>query len=102
QRRAYEHAHGGALTNLGTLALNTGQLAESIQVFQRVVDAQPQRASAHRNLAIALANAGRFDEAVAHVEEAARLAPADAAIQELSQQLHAARPVNRRPPRRSA
>lgn len=91
----YEPAHEAALTNLGISALNTGQLAESIQVFQRVVDAQPQRASAHRNLAIALANAGRFDEAVAHVEEAARLAPADAAIQELSQQLHAARPVNR-------
>ena len=72
-----------------------GQLAEGIQALQRVVDAQPQRASAHRNLAIALANAGRLDDAIAHVEEAARLAPGDAAIQELSRQLQAARRVNR-------
>jgi Tfp pilus assembly protein PilF len=91
----YEPADVGALTNLGISALNTGQLAESIQALQRVVDAQPQHASAHRNLAIALARAGRLDDAIAHVEEATRLAPADAATRELSQQLRAARPVTR-------
>jgi protein O-mannosyl-transferase len=84
-----------ALTNLGIAALNTGQFAEGVQVLQRVVDAQPQRASAHRNLAIALANAGRRDEAIAHVETAARLAPADATIRELLRQLQAAQPTNR-------
>jgi hypothetical protein len=47
------------------------------------------------NLAVALAHAGRLDEAIAHVEEAARLAPADTAIQELFQQLLATRSVNR-------
>jgi protein O-mannosyl-transferase len=93
----YEPAHLGALTNLGISALNTGQLAESIQTLQRVVDTQPQRASAHRNLAIALASAGRLDEAIVHVEEALRLAPADQAIRELSQQLHAARVGTTRP-----
>jgi Flp pilus assembly protein TadD len=60
-----------------------------------VIDARPQHASAHRNLAVALAHAGRLDEAIAQVEEAARLAPADAAIQELFQQLLATRSVNR-------
>jgi protein O-mannosyl-transferase len=89
-----EPAHEGALTNLGIAALNAGQLAEAIQVLQRVVDAGP-RASAHRNLAIALASAGRLDDAIAHVDEAARLAPGDAATQELSQQLRAARPTTR-------
>ena len=91
----YEPAHEGALTNLGISAINTGQLAEAIQALQRVVDARPRHASAHRNLAIALAHAGRLDEAIAHVEEATRLAPTDAANQELSQQLQSSRPVNR-------
>jgi Flp pilus assembly protein TadD len=63
--------------------------------LQRVVEARPAHASAHRNLAIALANAGRLDEAIAHVEEAARLAPTDAASRELSQQLHAERAAQR-------
>ena len=92
---AHEPAHEGALTNFAISALNNGQLDESVQALQRVVDAQPQHASAHRNLAVALAHAGRLDEAIAHVGEAARLAPTDAAIQELSQELQAARPVNR-------
>ena len=91
----YEPDDVGALTNLGLAALNTGQLAESVQALQRVVDAQPQRASAHRNLARALASAGRWDDAIAHVQEATRLAPADAATRELSQQLRAARPITR-------
>jgi tetratricopeptide (TPR) repeat protein len=90
----YEPGHEGALTNLGISAINAGQLDEGIKALQRVVDARPQLASAHRNLAIALANAGRTDQAIAHVKEAARLAPADAAIRELSQQLQAAKPVN--------
>ena len=89
----YEPDDVGALTNLGLAALNTGQLAESVQALQRVVDAQPQQPSAHRNLARALASAGRLDDAIAHVQEATRLAPADAATRELSQQLRAARPV---------
>jgi len=91
----YEPAHEGALTNLGISAVNTGQLAEAIPVLQRVVEARPRNASAHRNLAVALAHAGRLDEAIAHVEEAARLAPTDTAIQELSRQLRATRPVKR-------
>jgi len=56
---------------------------------------RPQQASAHRNLAIALANTGRLDQAIAHVKEAARLSPADATIQDLTQQLQAAQSVNR-------
>jgi len=91
----YEPAHEGALTNLGISAVNTGQLGEAILVLQRVVEARPRNASAHRNLAVALAHAGRLDEAIAHVEEAARLAPTDTAIQELSRQLRATRPVKR-------
>ena len=94
QYLTYEPGHEGALTNLGISALNAGQLDEGIKALQRVVDARPQLASAHRNLAIALANAGRIDQAIGHVKEAARLAPADAAIRELSQQLQAAKPVN--------
>jgi tetratricopeptide (TPR) repeat protein len=89
----YEPDDVGALTNFGLAALNTGQLAESVQALQRVVDAQPQHASAHRNLARALASAGRLDDAIAHVQEATRLAPVDAATRELFQQLRAARPV---------
>ena len=83
------------MTNLGISAVNTGQLAEAILALQRVVDVRPRGASAHRNLAVALAHAGRLDEAIAHGEEAARLAPTDAAIQELFQQLMATRRVNR-------
>lgn len=91
----YEPAHEGALTNLGISALNAGQPDEGIKALQRVVDARPQQASAHRNLAIALANAGRIDQAIVHVKEAARLAPGDATIEELFQQLQASKPVNR-------
>ena len=68
---------------------------EAIEVLQRVVDAKPQQGSARRNLAVALYSAGRLDDAIAQVDEAARLAPGDAATQELSQQLRAARPVIR-------
>jgi protein O-mannosyl-transferase len=94
-KQAYRHyltynpAHEGALTNFGISAINTGQLDEGMQALQRVVDARPGYPSAHRNLAIALANAGRLDEAIAHVEEAARLSPADATIRELLEQLQA-------------
>jgi len=91
----FNPAHEGALTNFGISALNSGQLEDGMQALKRVVDTQPGHASAHRNLAIALANAGRLDEAIAHVEEAARLSPADAAIRELSEQLQAARAGNR-------
>ena len=88
---AFVPADDGALTNLGISAVNTGQFEEGVQVLQRVVDAQPQRASAHRNLAVALAGAGRLDEAIAHADEAGRLAPADTATQALSRELRAAR-----------
>ena len=88
---SYDPAHQGALTNLGISAINTGQFAEGIRILQRVVDAQPRIASAHRNLAIAFANADRFDQAIVHVEEAARLALRDAATKELLEQLQAAR-----------
>jgi Flp pilus assembly protein TadD len=90
-----EPADEGALTNLGIAAIKAGDLEETIRVLQRVVDAQPQHASAHRNLAVALHGAGRVDEAIAHVEEAARLAPADAATQELAQRLRTGRSVIR-------
>jgi Flp pilus assembly protein TadD len=84
----------GALTNMGIAALNAGQPEDGVKALQRVVDARPQQASAHRNLAVALANAGRLEQAIVHVKEAARLAPTDAAIQELTRQLQAAQSVN--------
>lgn len=71
---------GEGWRRLGQLALDleATRLAEAF--LRRAIAAQPGAAGAHEQLGLALARAGRFEEAVAAFEEAVRLAPRDASI----------------------
>ena len=55
-----------------------GESAEAVQMFRRVVTAQPQSAKAHLYLAIALADTSNLRSALSEVEKAIRLDPGDA------------------------
>ena len=65
----------------GALALSNGRTAQSIEYCQQAVTALPDDVQSHANLAIALSNAGKVDDAIAELETAAKLAPGDGAIQ---------------------
>lgn len=60
---------------LGVLLAMGGRAREAIAVLERGVRQSPGAASLHLNLAVALAQEGRFDEARARVAEALRLRP---------------------------
>ena len=60
---------------LGVLLAMSGRAREAIAVLERGVRQSPGAASLHLNLAVALAQDGRFDEARARVAEALRLRP---------------------------
>jgi tetratricopeptide (TPR) repeat protein len=71
-----------AHSNLGSLWLKQGHLAEAMSSFTKALQLQPDYASAHFNLGVALAGAGRPADAVPHFEAAVRIEPdfADAHI----------------------
>ena len=52
-----------------------GQPEEAMSSYRRALEIDPNHAEAHNVLGVALARAGRRDEALAHFEAAARLAP---------------------------
>jgi tetratricopeptide (TPR) repeat protein len=67
-----------ALTALGMVESRTGD-ANALTTFRKVVALDAHSFDAHLNLGIALADAGRSEEALAEFSEAVRLAPDEAA-----------------------
>ncbi len=66
-----------AQLRLGTTLLFLNRAKDAVIPLQDAVRLDPQSAEAHRNLALALAGSGQFDEARAQGEEALRLDPSD-------------------------
>lgn len=64
----------------GALALSKGRTIEAIDYCRQAVAALPEDVQGHANLAIALSNAGKVDEAIAELEIASKLVPGDAVI----------------------
>lgn len=68
-----EPRHAGALTNLGSLALEEGGVAEAIEYYERAIAADAEYAVAHFNLGMAYKKAGRLAEGVRALRRAQRL-----------------------------
>lgn len=58
-----------------TAARNNLELVLSIVHFRRILDSDPKNAEAHFNLALALRNLGRIDDAINHFRKATELLP---------------------------
>ena len=65
---------------LGYALALRGQMAESSEVFLRVLELRPDYALAHRGLGDVLLALGDLPRAVIHLERAARLAPKEGAV----------------------
>jgi len=65
----------------GALALMAGRSGEAIARCGAMLEADPDDAQLHANLAIALTSAGRVDEAISHLQKAAQIMPDNATIQ---------------------
>lgn len=72
---AQQPAHPAALALSAQLALDRRDPARAAEMFRRAVAVRPQDAELWTALGIALRVAGAFDDAVAPLETAARLAP---------------------------
>ena len=55
--------------------LGQNRLEESIEYFEQAIKINPNQASAHNNLGIALARLGQLDRAIEHFKIAIRLRP---------------------------
>ena len=67
------------LATLGGLTRMQGEMyRDVITLFQATLDRNPDAWLAHNNLAVALTDAGRVEEAVPHLEQVLRLRPDDA------------------------
>lgn len=66
-------AHAPALTNLGNLLLEAGDLDAAIARYQSAISADPQYAIAHLNLGVAYKRLGRIAESVRALRQAQRL-----------------------------
>jgi predicted O-linked N-acetylglucosamine transferase (SPINDLY family) len=64
-----------AMSVLGALLVQSGQMAQAITVLERCVAAFPRHAMAHNNLANAYMQAGRLRESARHYERALELHP---------------------------
>jgi tetratricopeptide (TPR) repeat protein len=62
-----------ALTNLGNLLIETGQLNEAIAHYERAIESDGEYAVAHFNLGVAYKRAGRIEEGVRAMRHAQRL-----------------------------
>ena len=62
-----------ALTNLGNLALESGDLDEAVAQYERAIASDPEYAIAFLNLGVAYKRAGRIDKAVRALRQAQRL-----------------------------
>lgn len=65
--------HAPALTNLGNLLLEDGDLEGAIARYRSAIDADPQYPIAHLNLSVAYKRTGRRAEAVRELRAAQRL-----------------------------
>lgn len=62
-----------ALTNLGNLLLEAGDVGAAIARYEEAIAADPQYALAHLNLGVAYKRAGRIDDGVRALRAAQRL-----------------------------
>ncbi len=67
-----------ALTGLGVIRLESGEIEAAIGLHRRAVEVAGDRSEPHNNLGYALALQGHVDEAEAHYRTAMRLAPSNA------------------------
>jgi tetratricopeptide (TPR) repeat protein len=74
-RRALEAdpKHHRALTNLGNIELERGEIAQAIERYREAIKLSPDYATAHNNLAAALRRTGKVGESVAALKRAQRL-----------------------------
>lgn len=76
--------NAAAYSNLGNALQQTGRLEESLAAYRSAL-AVPDgafRPETHNDFGVALARAGRFDEAIFHFKEAVRLDPTYTAAQQ--------------------
>jgi tetratricopeptide (TPR) repeat protein len=71
---------GEAWRRLGQLALDLDAPRLSEAFLRQALRAEPGSADGHEQLGLAMARAGRFEEAVGAFQEAARIAPRDASV----------------------
>jgi tetratricopeptide (TPR) repeat protein len=65
--------HHRALTNLGNIELERGEIAQAIERYREAIKLSPDYATAHNNLAAALRRSGKLSESVAALKRAQRL-----------------------------
>lgn len=65
--------HHRALTNLGNIELERGEVAQAIERYREAIKLAPNYATAHNNLAAALRRTGNLSESVAALKRAQRL-----------------------------
>jgi tetratricopeptide (TPR) repeat protein len=65
--------HHRALTNLGNIELERGEIAQAIERYREAIKLAPDYATAHNNLAAALRRTGKLSESVAALKRAQRL-----------------------------
>jgi tetratricopeptide (TPR) repeat protein len=65
--------HHRALTNLGNIELERGEVAQAIERYREAIKLSPDYATAHNNLAAALRRTGKLSESVAALKRAQRL-----------------------------
>lgn len=75
------------LAHLATLKLKQGRYQEALTLLQAFVEAEPDNASAHHGMGVALQHLGRLDEALASLDRALSLNPAMEAARALREHL---------------
>jgi tetratricopeptide (TPR) repeat protein len=70
---AQAREYAPALTNLGNMALEAGDVDKAVELYRRAIVSSPDYPGAHHNLAVALRRQGRLAEAVSEQRAAARL-----------------------------
>ncbi len=55
--------------------LEAGEPAQAVELYRQLAEEDPDSASAHRDLSLALVRAGQIEAAIAPLERAQRLAP---------------------------
>jgi tetratricopeptide (TPR) repeat protein len=65
--------HHRALTNLGNIELERGEVAQAIERYREAIKLSPDYATAHNNLAAALRRSGKLSESVAALKRSQRL-----------------------------
>src|SRR5690606_14761831 len=79
RRRVEEQHVDNFLANLALADdLRTSEPAEAIRYYQAALAIRPQSATAHNNLAVALARLGRSEEAIAQFKLAVKFDPESA------------------------